>query len=365
MTRLSTFRPGIRTQAQACAVAVGVACAAQAAAAQGDAADARSLLREALAALRTAPLGAEKVAWDPLEAELAAGLGADATLADAHGAIARAVGALNDPHARFEPPPGAQPPAARPAEPASPESGVSDSAPEETPAPPSVTTGVMLADGCAYVVVPGCFAPDVDGLQAFALRTAGEIARLEAEGPRAWVIDLRLNGGGNVWPMLLGLRGLLPEGALMTMHEPGGRVAEFGLSGDEAWIDWGGGAEAQLRLPADQRRAAPEVAGRVAVLIGPWTMSSGEALAICLRTLPEVRFLGEASAGLTTVTNIYPLADGSRLILPVAAMGDREARVVGGAIEPDRTVSFDAWPSADDAAASAARRWALRLPETP
>lgn len=318
--------------------------------------DAPALVREALAVLSSKAMGAAAVRWQEMEQELLASVRAGDPPTAAYDAVIRAVRALDDKHARFEPsvPPSAPltPPPAVAVDPAS--------RIDRSPSPPTRTTAEMLPDGVAYVVVPGCFTGDASGLRSFARHTRDEIVRVAALRPTAWVIDLRLNGGGNVWPMILGMRPLLPEGGLMTMHDPAGAVSTFGVSGDSAWIDWGAGPEPQLQVASDD--APPEPGwfdGRLAVLLGPWTMSSGEALAICLRARHETRFFGEPTAGLTTVTNIFPLSDGSRLILSVAQMGDKSSHKVLGRIDPDEPVPFDNWPAPDDAVAKAARAWAL------
>ena len=61
------------------------------------------LLAEAVAVLREAPLGRERVDWDAVERELMATVPARGGAADAHGAIVTAVQRLGDPHAKFIP----------------------------------------------------------------------------------------------------------------------------------------------------------------------------------------------------------------------------------------------------------------------
>ncbi len=327
--------------------------------------DARSLLHEAIATLASNSLGRERVDWRELELSLAVSLEPAAPQAAAHGAIVAAVAALGDPHARFTPPPSPAP-APSPGAPG----GVVASPARATSVPPIPTLpeAVVLPDSAAYLLIPGCHAADAEGLLAFSSRLEDEIARVSAGRSRdagtAWVIDLRLNGGGNMWPMLLGLRPLLGDGVQMAMLHPDLRRADFGLSPDAAWIDWrtGTGPEPQLRRSA----GTPAVlinAPRIAVLLGPWTLSSGEALAVCLAGRDgdgaAVRTFGEPTGGLTTVTNTFPLSDGSTLNLPVAQMAGRDGRPVPVRLTPDRPIEFSTWPGPDDAVARAARAWAL------
>ncbi len=356
-----------------------------------------ALLREAITLIATHALGGERHDWAAVERELRAGLDPGLPQRAAHEAIGAAVARLGDAHARFIP-------FAAPSPGDEPEQRAVDHAPQadepppqaDEPAPatgpaapaiPLTPQGRVLDDGLAYLVVPGCHAPDAQGLRAWARAAHDEVSRLAALAPRGWLIDLRLNGGGNLWPMLLGLEPLLGQGVLMTMVGDGPRDGEgvdtgriqsrFGVGSHNgstaAWIDWGGERHAQLDW-AGQPPAAPAVpldgrddshrnggsGPRVAVLLGPWTMSSGEALALCLLSRAGVRSFGEPTAGLTTVTQDYALSDGSMLILPVSRMGDAHGRALEGPLEPMVRAAFDSWPDADDAAARAARAW-LRL----
>lgn len=194
----------------------------------------------------------------------------------------------------------------------------------------------------------------------YAKMAAAELKRLQTFRPSAWLIELRLNNGGNIWPMLLGLRPLVGDGALMTMTNGSTIVSHFGIDDSGAWIDWGSGPQVQL---AWGEGGAPEtiapIEGRIGVLLGPWTMSSGESLAICLAGREKSRTFGEMTAGLTTVTNLYTLVDGSILNLPVSRMGDKLGKEFSGAIEPAVAIPYDTWPGPDDAVVRAAKAWVL------
>ncbi len=324
----------------ACALLGGPCASAQPPAAR----DARALLAEAIGVLRAAPpLSDGTIDWDAEGVRLASGLPADATLNHAQLAIAEAVALLKDPHARWTP---AEGPAVERVE--------VGTAPSHPPVP-TRPEGKMLEGRIAYVVVPICAAPDVDGLRAYAIELRGTLARLAKEEPRGWALEMRFNGGGNVWPMLLGLQPLLGDGVHATSVVGGEVTQAFGCTGSEAWLETEGRREVQLALP-DAPRAAP-IEGPVAALIGPWTMSSGEMITLALKG--RARLLGEPTAGLTTVTYPFPLSDGSMLWLPTSRMGDRDGVAAKGAIGPDEAVAIGDWPTAEDAVAGAAARWVL------
>lgn len=320
-----------------------------------------ALVREAIEVIRSRALGADRIEWEKAEQELLRALPANATLSQARPFVVDAVRRLNDPHASVnlapEAPPVPPPPAEGAKAGAAPPSG--EAASRSTPPIPTRASARALEGGIAYLIIPGCAEPSVEGLRDYASVLRAELLAAAEHSPRGLMIDLRLNGGGNVWPMMLGLQPLLGEGVMMTSVGPQGPPATFGLSRRDAWINWGAGPESQLEFGLEPPMPARVRFDRVAVLTGPWTMSSGEALTLCLRGLPEVRVFGEKTAGLTTVTNLFPLSDGSVLVLPVSVMGDRAGVPAAGALDPDQNVPFDEWPGPSDAAARAARAWVL------
>jgi len=80
---------------------------------------------------------------------------------------------------------------------------------------------------------------------------------------------------------------------------------------------------------------------RVAVLVGPKTASSGEAVAVAFRARPGTRFFGQPTAGLATANRSYPLPDGGALRLTRAVMLDRSGEAYLDGIKPEERVSSD------------------------
>ncbi|MBL8745319.1 MAG: S41 family peptidase [Phycisphaerae bacterium] len=309
----------------------------------------RRVLIEAITAMRNEALGRERIGWDELASRLQEKIDAGAPAKDAWPLIEEAVSALNDPHARFLP--------ATPPTPSASTASRSTDAPRATPTIPEEPVGRMLNDEIAYVMVPLRGDADAAVLRAYAKKSRSVIAALAQDSPRGWIIDLRLNGGGTMWPMFLGMRPLLGDGVHLTSISGGRVVATFGVSGGEAWIDHGSGRQVQLSLPREEDAPLVVPGAKIAVLLGPWTMSSGEALAIAFSALPNVRSFGEHTGRLSTVTQRYTLSDGSVLILPVSVMADRFGRAFPDGIAPDERVAIGDWPTDDDEVAHAARRW--------
>lgn len=218
----------------------------------------------------------------------------------------------------------------------------------------------MLPGGIGYLLLPGCSTTDANELRAYATATRTAIRDVERAGPvKGWIVDLRLNGGGNVWPMLIGLRPLTGDGVSATSLGKSGAVAmRFGCAGDVGWLSGPTDADRQEQLRIDPVEGdGPRQNAPIAVLVHSWTMSSGELVAIALRGRRGARLFGEPTAGLTTSTFTATLDDGSLLTFPTHVFAGPGGEPVGERIEPDEVVPSIGWPSGEDAVARAAAVW--------
>ncbi|HWW95021.1 MAG TPA: S41 family peptidase [Vicinamibacteria bacterium] len=170
-----------------------------------------------------------------------------------------------------------------------------------------------------YIDVPGV----VGGGGRFAEDAVRAIREVDAESTCAWVVDLRRNVGGNMWPMLLAVRPILGEAT------PG----YFVSSGEREAFSYGPGmATPVYRL----RRPDPPVA----VLTSRLTGSAGEVLTIAFRGRPDTRSFGEATAGLPTANLSFPMVDGAVIVVTTSSEADRTGRIYEGRIEPDQRVEI-------------------------
>jgi hypothetical protein len=170
----------------------------------------------------------------------------------------------------------------------------------------------------AYVSVPQVFAIDRSPIELYAKRLRSAVAAEEHEhSPCGWVLDLRTNSGGNMWPMLAGLAPFLGDGIVGTFITARG-VSNWTIrDGLPIQMD---AIELNGSEPRDDLnlKTAP-----VAILISGVTASAGEAVAIAFRGRENTKFFGQPTAGLTTANTSVRLADGSLIQVAVALMGDR------------------------------------------
>jgi hypothetical protein len=212
----------------------------------------------------------------------------------------------------------------------------------------------------AYVVVTKCFPENDHDFVAFETNLQKIVADLDASHPSGWIVDLRGNVGGNMWPMLAGIGPVLGEGDDLGEF--------FDTDGHSVWR-YRDGVAAEVNK--DKVDAYPAVGGKayhlagtpeVAVLIDRSTGSSGEAIAVAFRGRPDTRFFGEHTQGASTVNETIALSDGASMWLTVGVQADRTGKPYPNGLVPDAVVpGGDAiLPSAQDPVVQSALDWLCR-----
>jgi len=210
----------------------------------------------------------------------------------------------------------------------------------------------LAASPIAQIVIPMFSGPDLGG---FATKIQNVVADLASKKPCGWIVDLRGNGGGNIWPMMAGVGPILGEG------EPGG-VLHAGGARDK-WFYENGRAgmrgDAEHPYYAKTTGAPVRLNGSppVAVLIDRETGSSGEGIAVAFRGRSDTRFFGEATYGVATSTFPYALSDGAQLFLVTGVMVDRKGNEYPFGIKPDQEILSDVSISTSDPVIGAASEW--------
>jgi carboxyl-terminal processing protease len=156
------------------------------------------------------------------------------------------------------------------------------------------------------------------------------IIDLHKQSVCGWIVDLRADEGGNMYPMIAGLGALIGEGQLGSFNDAAGETDHWYYRDGQSGI----GNETYAKVSQPEFLLDPE-ATPVAVLIGPQTASSGEATALSFRGRPNTRFFGQPSYGLTTGNDSFPLSDGAVIILTVVTELDRTGQEYSGKIVPD------------------------------
>lgn len=192
----------------------------------------------------------------------------------------------------------------------------------ETPALPSAIGYVRVGAYRGGGLAGDDFATDIQS--TIAVQDRGDVV--------GWIVDLRGNTGGNMWPMVAGLGPLLGEGVLGYFLEPTGVAMAWGYEDGQSWLE-----DVTIQsVQAPYELEVPEP--KVAVLIDNLVVSSGEAVAIAFKKRPNTRFFGMATCGLSTANRSFRMSDGAILNLTTSFMADRTQDVYGDQVEPDEVV---------------------------
>ena len=151
--------------------------------------------------------------------------------------------------------------------------------------PPTVS---LAAPRIGLIEVGGVLASlKTPGARRYAASALADISSLQrSRHPCGWIVDLRANGGGSMYPMLLSVGPILGSGRLIGFTDK--KRARDWVSYRSNTLFYGSGDTD----PAPARIPDFSPAPAVAVLTGPHTASSEEAVAIAFRDRLQTRSLG-------------------------------------------------------------------------
>lgn len=276
-------------------------------------------LDEALDIIQKNALNKDKVDWPSLRAIL---LGKNIeSRTETYGLIRAALLELQDHHSFF----------------LTPEEMVSAN---NAPPPEKTLPKVDLVDGkYAEVIVPGFGSLDADQNRKYADEMQQNIRELDLKNPCGWIVDLRMNIGGNMWPMMAGLGPILGDGIFGYFINPDGTKGACSYQNGKAMS----GSDMVAQISGQPYRISHPDAP-VAVLLGKETASSGEIIALSFIGRSNTRSFGSKTRGLTTANMTFPMSDGAMIFLTIAVDADRTGKVYGQEISPDVETLGDGIP---------------------
>ncbi|MDF1504172.1 S41 family peptidase [Roseisolibacter sp. H3M3-2] len=277
---------------------------------------AREYVDEVLRVMRTNALRHDAIDWAALRAQAVATAPVAQTLEETHPIITAALFGLGDGHSTYRA-----------------SSGRLLAFNVRRCAAAAATPPADLPADVGYVRVvsfTGGLAPSI----AYATALHAAIAAADRDALAGWVVDLRGNGGGNMWPMIAGIGPILGDDAVVG-HFVGadGATSSWGYRGGASVF--GSATQVPVERPYTLRRPRP----RVAVLTDGAVASSGEAVAIAFRRRADTRSFGAATCGLSTANAPFLLSDGGVLNLTVSVMADRARTPYGDRVTPDEAVA--------------------------
>ena len=220
-----------------------------------------------------------------------------------------------------------------------------------------VAESLELPGRIGYLELPGIVGTQADQ-DAYASGAQRAIRDADTVSRCGWVVDLRSNRGGYIYPMLAAAGPLLGNGHVAGKIDAAGVMEQWvyavgqitirrtaapgtpdpsfpaaGATGNAT----GGAAVSSVSSP--YALADPEAP--VAVLTSSLTASAGEATAIAFRGRANTRSFGEATRGLTTFNVMTQMPDLASIIVTNAVDADRTGRTYDGPVPPDQPVAVD------------------------
>lgn len=185
----------------------------------------------------------------------------------------------------------------------------------------------MLEGNIGYLRIPSMLAGSIAEFSKKAQSLNDSLCQLLNQSPKGLILDLRLNGGGAMHPMILGVHNLLPSG----------KVGEFNVKKKEDWLLKNNSFLVDTAVLAT---IVPRCTNRaqqlpVVILTSPQTGSSGEFLIMTFKGRRNTILLSSTTAGYVTVNSGFLISDTAYMNLAVGYGADKNGTVYKEALNPD------------------------------
>lgn len=227
---------------------------------------------------------------------------------DTYSAISDAVSKLNDNHSYFKP--------------------ITETETNFENKPLPVLSDEITPDDIGYVRIPFCIGTENE-YNIYISTIRKKIEEQSQKKLKGWIIDLRGNFGGNMWPMLLSVEPLIGNGTLGYFVDANGNCESWKIIEGKAYIEDQFVMETKILSKQDLRNQF------LAVLTDNQTASAGEAVAVAFKLRENSKSFGQSTFGVSTGCVSHELSDGSIINLAESIFADRKKTKFGSKIIPD------------------------------
>ena len=270
----------------------------------------RNYVEEVVRILQANFINRAAINWVIFKQNLLAKASGANTIEQAHPAVVSAIVALGDKHSTFA--------SAR----------LVKESKLPTAKQPPLYPDEPVPEDIGYIRIPWVVGSQ-EKLDAYIANVQAQIKERDKPGLKGWLVDLRGNMGGNMWPMLVGVGPVLGEDTLGYLFDSNNTKTAWRYEKGKALAD--GDIEAETANYYTLKSANPVVA----VLTDTLTASSGEAVAVAFKARKHTRSFGAGTCGVSTGRSRFYLSDGSVLLLTTAVFADRRLVRYGHSIAPD------------------------------
>ena len=193
------------------------------------------------------------------------------------------------------------------------------------------THSQVIGKEIGYLRIPGNNDFAFKKVDSIANDITAHINSINSNQLKGWIIDLRLNTGGNMYPILLGLKEFIGNDVVFggfrdARDEPTGN---WEIKAQELWID-SVVLERQTDLDFPIKAELP-----IVILTSCYTASAGEMTAISFIGRKKAFVVGEATAGYTTAVQGFQINENAGINLSTDFVVDRNLKIYKSNILPD------------------------------
>lgn len=193
----------------------------------------------------------------------------------------------------------------------------------------------ILDDNYGYILVPSINFEDIssENINKIAQPLYDKIAKIkETTSFKGWIIDLRINTGGNIYPMLLALYDFLGNNPVFGVMNNNKDLVSMTKMDKGKYIE--GDTITSYIIPNGKKLTKT----KVAIIIGNATASSGEITALAFKGRKNTIYIGKETMGMTTTNEKRDLPHGAFMALTIGYDSDRYGKFYQKII-PDTVIS--------------------------
>lgn len=195
-----------------------------------------------------------------------------------------------------------------------------------------VVVSQVINKNIGYIRIPGNDDFSFKKVDSIANAITSHINEINSAKIKAWIIDLRTNTGGNMYPILLGLKDFIGGDNVVFggfRNSKGESSGQWEIKDGKMLID---GIELvrQVQLKTPIKKDIP-----IVILTSCYTASAGEMTAISLIGRKNTSVVGEPTADYTTAVQGFKVNADAGLNLSTDYVVDRNLKIYKSHITPD------------------------------
>lgn len=184
----------------------------------------------------------------------------------------------------------------------------------------------------AYIRIPGNDDFSFKKVDSIANDITTHINKVNSAKIKGWIIDLRVNTGGNMYPILLGLKAFISSDNIVFggfRNSKGESSGKWEIKDGKMLIDCIElDSKTQLKIPL--KKDIP-----IVILTSCYTASAGEMTAISLIGRKNTYIVGESTADYTTTVQGFRINNDAGINLSTDYVVDRNSKIYKSSIQPD------------------------------